>query len=159
MSDLTYTSYEGYGQRAKKNLWYSQAVRVGNIIECSGQGSCPPINGTNLQEFHPNKYPGGWDRETDKIAREINAQIEKAFENVEHTLKTAGAKGWQDVFFIRSYHVPMNDEAMEAMVRCLKQYAPDHQPAWTSIGVPRLAFDDMRVEIEVRAFVPPENKA
>ncbi|KFY91750.1 hypothetical protein V500_04486 [Pseudogymnoascus sp. VKM F-4518 (FW-2643)] len=131
MSHLTYTSYEGYGQRSKKNLWYSQAVRVGDIIKCAGQG--------------------GWDRETDKIEREINAQIERAFENVEHNLKTAGAKGWQDVYFIRSYHLPINDEAMEAMVRCLKKYCPDHQPAWTALGINRLAFDDMRVEIEVEA--------
>ena len=87
------------------------------------------------------------------------AQIEQAFENVEHTLKTAGAKGWEDVFFIRSYHVPMNDEAMETMVTCLKKYCPNHQPAWTAVGVTRLAFDDMRVEIEVRAHVPEEKKA
>lgn len=39
MSHLTYTAYEGYGERAKKDLWYSQAVRVGDIIECSGQGT------------------------------------------------------------------------------------------------------------------------
>ncbi|KAL5313244.1 hypothetical protein ACEPPN_018977 [Leptodophora sp. 'Broadleaf-Isolate-01'] len=139
MAHLNYYKYEGYGQRSKENLWYSQAVRVGDIIECSGQG--------------------GWDCETDKIVRDINGQIDKAFENVEHTLKTAGAKGWVDVFSIRSYHVPCNSEAMEAMVRNLKQYCPNHQPIWTCIGVPRLAFDDMRVEIEVRAHVPAETKA
>jgi enamine deaminase RidA (YjgF/YER057c/UK114 family) len=92
---------------------------------------------------------------TDKIDSDINLQIERAFDNVEHTLKTAGARGWEDVFFfLRSHHLPCNEEAMEAMVRCLKKYCPNHQPAWTCLGVPRLAFDDMRVEIEVRAHVP-----
>ncbi|EPE25151.1 YjgF-like protein [Glarea lozoyensis ATCC 20868] len=139
MSHLTtYTSYEGYGERSKKNLWYSQAVRIGETIECSGQG--------------------GWDRETDKIPTELNAQIAKAFDNVEHTVKTAGGRGWEDVYFVRSYHVAMNDEAMATMVKCLKQYAPNHQPAWTAIGVAKLAFDDMRVEIEVRAHVPADRK-
>lgn len=48
MAHLAYYNYEGYGQRSKENLWYSQAVRVGDIIECSGQGSLtshpPPIS-------------------------------------------------------------------------------------------------------------------
>ncbi|KAL5348129.1 hypothetical protein V498_10713 [Pseudogymnoascus sp. VKM F-4517 (FW-2822)] len=139
MSHLTYTSYEGYGQRSKKNFWYSQAVRVGDVVECAGQG--------------------GWDRETDKIDREIVAQIEQAFDNVEHTLKLAGCSGgWENVFFLRSHHLPINDEAMETMVRCLKKYCPNHQPVWTALGVPRLAFDDMRVEIEVRAHIPSKEK-
>lgn len=38
MSHLTYTNYEGYGELAKESYWYSQAVRVGDVIELSGQG-------------------------------------------------------------------------------------------------------------------------
>lgn len=38
MSSLKYHSYEGYGQTAVKDFHYSQAVRVGDRIECSGQG-------------------------------------------------------------------------------------------------------------------------
>jgi len=76
---------------------------------------------------------------------------------VDHILKLAGCKdGWGNVFFLRSHHLPCNDESMETMVRLLKQYCPNHQPAWTALGVPRLAFDDMRVEIEVRAHIPEE---
>ncbi|KAF4334849.1 L-PSP endoribonuclease family [Fusarium beomiforme] len=138
MSHLTYTSYEGYGERAKKDLWYSQAVRVGDIIECSGQG--------------------GWDRETEKVDPNVVVQIEKAFENVECALKAAGSRGWEDVFFLRSHHLPCNNEAIETMVRCLKKYCPNHQPTWTALGVPRLALDDMRVEIEVRAHVPKDRE-
>ncbi|ESZ98085.1 hypothetical protein SBOR_1541 [Sclerotinia borealis F-4128] len=138
MSHLNYFSYEGYGQRSKQDLWYSQAVRVGDVIECSGQG--------------------GWDRSTEAMNSDIVAQIEQAFDNVEQTLQTSGSRGWQDVFSVRSYHVPMNDEALKTMVRCLKKYCPDHQPIWTCIGVPNLAFDAMKVEIEVRAHVPAEKK-
>lgn len=96
---------------------------------------------------------GGWDRETEKIDPNVVVQIEKAFDNVDRALKLAGSRGWEDVFFLRSHHLPCNNEAMETMVRLLKQYCPNHQPAWTALGVPRLAFDDMRVEIEVRAHV------
>jgi len=38
MAHLTYTNYEGFGERAKENYWYSQAVRIGDTIEISGQG-------------------------------------------------------------------------------------------------------------------------
>jgi enamine deaminase RidA (YjgF/YER057c/UK114 family) len=85
-------------------------------------------------------------------------QIEKAFDNVEAALKAAGSRGWEDVFFLRSHHLPLNNEALETMVRCLKKYCPNHQPTWTALGVPRLALDDMRVEIEVRAHVPKDRE-
>ena len=38
MSHLTYYNYEGFGQEAHQNYSYSQAVRIGDRIECSGQG-------------------------------------------------------------------------------------------------------------------------
>lgn len=38
MSHLQYFDYEGLGQRVRKDTHYSQAVRIGDIIECSGQG-------------------------------------------------------------------------------------------------------------------------
>ena len=77
-----------------------------------------------------------------------------AFANVERCLKDAGGKGWSQVFHINSYHVPINNEAMEAMVRNFKKYMPHHQPLRTCVGVTRLGEDDMRVEIEVVAHDP-----
>lgn len=38
MSTLTYFTYPGYGEEAVEKHRYSQAVRVGDRIECSGQG-------------------------------------------------------------------------------------------------------------------------
>jgi len=38
MSHLQYSDYEGFGQKARKEIHYSQAVRIGDIIEISGQG-------------------------------------------------------------------------------------------------------------------------
>ena len=35
----TYGSYKGYGDYAQADLHYSQSVRVGDIIEISGQGT------------------------------------------------------------------------------------------------------------------------
>lgn len=55
---------------------------------------------------------------------------------------------------MNSYHVPLNNEALEAMVRNLRKWMPDHQPIWTTIGVTRLGEDDPKVEIEVVAHDP-----
>jgi hypothetical protein len=38
MSSLQYFDYEGFGERSKRDLNYSQAVRIENRIEISGQG-------------------------------------------------------------------------------------------------------------------------
>lgn len=58
-----------------------------------------------------------------------------------------------------SYHVPINDEALGAMVRNFKKWMPDHEPIWSCVGVPRLAQEDMLVEIEVVAHDPEGAKA
>ncbi len=52
------------------------------------------------------------------------------------------------------YHVPLNDEALSAIVRNVKKWMRDHQPIWTVVSVPRLREEDMRVEIEVVAHDP-----
>ncbi|KAK9244186.1 Endoribonuclease L-PSP/chorismate mutase-like protein [Lipomyces tetrasporus] len=137
MSHLPYYNYEGFGKKQQQKFWYSQAVRIGDRIECAGQG--------------------GWDPETGVFYKEINAQIDQAFVNVELALKTAGGKGWEQVYRVNSYHVPINNEALEAMVRNFKRYMPNHQPIWTCVGVTRLGEDDMRVEIEVVAHDPQSN--
>lgn len=102
---------------------------------------------------------GGWDPVTGVFEREINAQIDLAFANVERCLKDAGGKGWSQVFRVNSYHVPINDEALAAMVRNFRKYMPDHEPLWTCVGVTRLGEDDMRVEIEVVAHDPDGSKS
>ncbi|GFG20349.1 nitrogen assimilation transcription factor nit-4 [Aspergillus udagawae] len=96
MSHLTYYNYDGVGKANQSKFKYSQAVRVGDRIECAGQG--------------------GWDPSTGTIPREINAQIDQAFANVDMNLRNAGGEGWSQVYRVNSYHVPINDEALEAMM-------------------------------------------
>ncbi|KAL5397504.1 hypothetical protein PMIN06_002859 [Paraphaeosphaeria minitans] len=134
MSHLQYYAYKGVGERNLKHHGYQQAVRVGDRIECAGQG--------------------GWDPSTGAYNTDIKAQIEQAFANVDLNLRDAGGKGWQQVFRVNSYHVPLNDEALGAMAKGFKKWMPDHAPIWTCVGVQRLGEDDMRVEIEVVAHDP-----
>ncbi|EIT74400.1 hypothetical protein AO1008_04088 [Aspergillus oryzae 100-8] len=114
-----------------------------------------------VRPFLPRSIPyssvgikGGWDPKTGEFHKEINAQIDQAFANVDLALKTAGGKGWAQVYRVNSYHVPINNEALEAMVRNFRKWMPDHEPLWTCVGVTRLGEDDMRVEIEVVAHDP-----
>jgi len=41
MSSLKYGVYPGFGEWARDNLGYNQAVRLGDRIEISGQGTLP----------------------------------------------------------------------------------------------------------------------
>ncbi|CAG7937713.1 unnamed protein product [Penicillium salamii] len=156
MSHLQYFSYKGVGETNRQKFKYSQAVRIGDRIECAGQGEQLLVIYFCLffSSFADSSGTGGWNRETGVIYREINEQIDQAFANVEHNLKDAGGEGWSQVFRVNSYHVPINDEALAAMVRNFHKYMPGHEPIWTCVGVPRLGEDDMRVEIEVVAHAP-----
>lgn len=158
MSHLQYYNYEGVGKRNQETFRYSQAVRIGDRIECAGQGKLIPCS--TLLPIHPSSLTtgtlllGGWDPKTGVFFKEINEQIDQAFANVDLNLKDAGGKGWEQVFRVNSYHVPINNEALDAMVRNFKRWMPNHQPIWTCVGVTRLGEDDMRVEIEVVAHDP-----
>jgi len=133
MSHLQYFVYPGAGEVLRDKYGYSQAVKIGDRIECSGQG--------------------GWDPQSFAIASAASAQIEQAFANVELALKTAGGNGWAQVYKVVSYHVPLDDEAFEVMHACFRRYMPDHRPLWTAVAVPALALEAMKVEIEVVAHV------
>ncbi|WP_458375024.1 Rid family hydrolase [Pseudomonas pergaminensis] len=73
----------GYGEYMREHLHYSQAVKIGNRVETSGQG--------------------GWDDEF-QIPTDLAEEIAQAFHNLERTLATAGAR-WEHVIHVNSYHV------------------------------------------------------
>jgi len=103
-------------------LHYSQAVKIGDRVETSGQG--------------------GWDDNL-HILELLADEIAQAFQNVERTLATAGA-GWEHVVHVNSYHVgglPL--EVNEVMVRLYRYYMPNHTPIWTQIGVAALGLPTM----------------
>ncbi|KAE9370852.1 endoribonuclease L-psp family protein [Stipitochalara longipes BDJ] len=131
MSHLKYYSYEGFGTAMKKEVWYSQAVRVGDRIECSGQG--------------------GWDPTTHKISPDFDEEIDQAFANVDLNLRDAGGKGWSQVFRVNIYVTDLNDHKLAASVRNFKKWMPDHQPLFTFVGVSKLGLPEMNVEVEVSA--------
>lgn len=126
----------GYGEMLRAERHYSQAVRIGDRVEISGQG--------------------GWD-DALNFPESLTAEIERAFENVSRTLESAGAS-WADVVHVNSYHVATEADSIGAahndvMIEQLRRWMPDRAPIWTETGVTALGAPGMRVEIRVTAIV------
>ncbi|KAL2192459.1 hypothetical protein P885DRAFT_82215, partial [Corynascus similis CBS 632.67] len=78
--------------------------------------------------------------ETSEIHKDLSDEIDQAFANVDLALRTAGGKGWCQVYKINLYLTVMNEEAVGALVRNLKKWMPDHQPVMTAVGVAALGL-------------------
>ena len=86
----SFTATPGYGPVQWEQMHYSQAVRIGDRVETSGQGGW----------FDDFSFPASLREET-----------VRAFDNLEQTLATAGAT-WSDVVAVESFHVPTESDAI-----------------------------------------------
>ena len=84
-------------------------------------------------------------------AGDMGAQIALAFDNVETVLKAAG---WQvsDIVQIRDYTLDVDRFLAECGPLMARLETAGCRPASTLLGVSRLAFPDLLVEIEVLAI-------
>lgn len=137
MSTVTFHVTPGYGDTLLEQLGFSQAVRVGNRVETSGQG--------------------GWDDEL-TIPADLEEEIVRTFENVERTLAVAGA-GWGNVIHVNSYHKArpgedaIGQDHNRVMVEQFRRRLGTRAPIWTQTGVTVLGLAAMRIEIRVTAIV------
>ncbi len=141
MSDPEFFDTPGYGDLVQENYSYRQAVRIGDRVEISGQG--------------------GWDDNQKVTADTLEAEIEKAFDNVERTLRAAGAT-WEDVVKINTFHVPISDESigeehLSAVVGQFRKRSDSHLPLWTALGVKALGLPEMNIEVEAVAIIRPRS--
>ncbi|ROT35059.1 YjgF-like protein [Sodiomyces alkalinus F11] len=139
MSELRYFAYPDMGKVLLDKHCYHQAVRVGDCIECAGQG--------------------GWNPKTGDMKKDLYEEIDQAFDNVELALKDAGGKGWSQVYRVRSYHTDMSHDALMHTVENIKKRVTTHKPIFTCVGVTQLGVEGMRVEIEVAAYAPAQKEA
>lgn len=136
MSKPEFFATRGYGDTQLADMHYSQAVRIGDRVETSGQG--------------------GWDDAFD-FPESLEDEIVRAFDNVERTLATAGAT-WRDVIAVNSYHLPESADSIgeahnRVMVEQFRKRMGDRAPIWTQTGVSALGAPRMRVEIRVTAVI------
>lgn len=133
MSSLRHYNEAGAGTTYSEQCGYSQAVVIGDIVKCSGQG--------------------GWDNSGNLDGEDFTLQVRNAFENVERVLAAAGVSAsWDAVYSLRSYVVGASSETYQPLVDMLKAKTPNHRPIWTALTVPELAFPGMRIELEVEAY-------
>jgi enamine deaminase RidA (YjgF/YER057c/UK114 family) len=73
---------------------------------------------------------------------------------VDLNLSTAGSKnGWGDVYLVRAYVVGIHDEGLASgLAAALRKRCPNHRPLLTAVEVKGLAFEGMRIEVEVEAW-------
>ncbi|MDN3238138.1 Rid family hydrolase [Glycomyces tritici] len=126
----------GAGEKLQEMLHYRQALRIGDRVEISGQG--------------------GWDDDL-VFPDDLEAEIVRAFDNVERTLALAGAT-WRDVVNVDSYHLPdapdqIGERPTRVMAEQFRKRMGDRAPIWTQIGVAALGAPKMRVEIRVTAVL------
>lgn len=122
----------GFGETFRENLHFSNAVKIGNRVETSGQG--------------------GWNNDLE-IPEAIDEEIAAAFRNIELILAKAGAT-WDHVIHVNTYHVGGFPPIVnETIVKLYRQYMPNHAPIWTQVGVEALGLPTMRFEIRVTAII------
>lgn len=109
---------------------YSQAIKTGNMVFCSGQIPIDPATG----EF---------------VSQDVAEQTEQVFKNLSAVLEAAGAS-LADVVKTTVFLADMNDFA--AMNEVYARYFSDHKPARATVQAARLPRD-ARVEIECIAAV------
>ena len=136
MPDVEFFRTPEYGEYLFNNLHYSQALKIGDRVEISGQG--------------------GWDNEFN-FPESLEDEIVQAFDNVERTLATAGAR-WRDVVAVYSYHIPdapdsIGESHNRVMVEQFRRRMGDRAPLWTQTGVAALGAPKMRIEIRVVAVL------
>ncbi len=107
---------------------YSQAVKFGNILFCSGQIPLDPSSG-------------------EIVAGDVSAQTEQVMSNIAAVLSVSGA-GFDDVVKTTIYLVDMGDFASvnEVYGKCFQ----NHKPARSTVAVKALPRGAL-VEIEVIA--------
>ncbi|KAK7943927.1 YjgF-like protein [Apiospora aurea] len=131
MAHLQYFTYPEFGAVLGEQSYYSQAVRIGDRVECSGQG--------------------GWDPSSGEISPDLSVEVDRAFANVDLALRTAGGKGWSQVYKINMFYLGLDEEMMQVWRKTMEKWCPGHRPILTATGAASLAIPGMHVEIEVAA--------
>ena len=109
---------------------YSQAVKVGNMVFCSGQIPIDPETGVFVSSEIG--------EQTEQVLKNLSAVLEAAGTNLDNVVKTT-------VFLL-----DMNDFA--AMNEVYGKYFSDNSPARATVQAARLPRD-ARVEIECIALI------
>ena len=111
-----------------ENFHFSQAVRSGELLICSGQ------IGTGTDG---------------KLPSDLETEFNNAWQKVGAVLEAAGA-GFGDVLEYTTYHVGLQS-TIGTFMKSRDRFLKEPWPAWTAIGITELAIPGAHVEIRVTA--------
>lgn len=119
------------GESMADQLGYSDTVRSGDLVFCSGQvgldeDGTPPV--------------------------EPDRQFRLAFETLERVLAEEGCSP-ADVVDLASFHIGYPEHMREFMA-AKAEFQQGSKPAWTAVGVAALGMPDTLVELKAIARVP-----
>ncbi len=116
------------GKAAYRHFHFSQAVKSGGLLICSGQ------IGTNPDHSVPDS---------------AEEEFLNAWQAVGKVLEEAGL-GFEDIVEYTSYHVNLG-ENIKAFMKVRDQVLSEPWPAWTAVGINELFIPKARVELRVMA--------
>ncbi|RJQ84631.1 MAG: RidA family protein [Desulfobacteraceae bacterium] len=116
------------GRSAYRNFHFSQAVKSGGLLVCSGQ------IGTKA-DF--------------SVPESAEEEFRNAWKAVGVVLKEAGL-GFEDIIEYTSYHVHLSKH-IRTFMKTRDEVLSEPWPAWTAIGISELAIPGARLEIRVIA--------
>lgn len=111
---------------------YSQAVRHGGLLHCSGQVALDPASGELLQG-------------------DVQAQADRALQNLRAVVEAGGGR-WERVLRCTIYLVDMGD--FQAVNEVYARHFGEHRPARACVAVSGLP-KGARVEIDCMAAATP----
>jgi len=107
---------------------FSQAVRAGDLLICSGQIGTGPDG----------KVPG-----------DLAEEFRNAWRGVGSVLQAAGVE-FSDILEYTTYHVGLQS-SVATFMKIRDEFLSEPWPAWTAIGITELAVPGAHVEIRVTA--------
>jgi len=110
------------------NFHFSQAVRSGELLLCSGQ------IGTGADG---------------KLPADLTEEFTNAWTKVGAVLKAAGVD-YSDILEYTTYHVGLQS-TIGTFMKVRDQFLKEPWPAWTAIGITELAVPGAHVEVRVTA--------
>ncbi len=116
------------GRSAYRNFHFSQGVKSGGFLVCSGQ------IGTNPDHSVPTS---------------AEEEFKNAWKAVGVVLAEAGL-GYEDIIEYTSFHVNLGKH-IRMFMKARDEVLREPWPAWTAIGISELAVPGARVEIRVIA--------
>ena len=119
-----------FGKSAYKNFHFSQAVKSGGLLVCSGQIGTRPDH--TVPETPEEEFRNAW--------KAVGVVLKE------------GGLGFEDIIEYTSYHVGLSKH-IRAFMKIRDEVLSEPWPAWTAIGISELAIPGARVEIRVMARV------